>query len=834
MGSTRLRCVGLIFAVQLLAVFAWAQQNLPLPGAPSHAVDPLSRLPKLLARTEHAPKAATDPASDYSESVLYTFCNSEDHVCGDGAGPVAGVIADAAGNLYSTVSVGGANNAGAVFELTPPSSPGGIWTETVLYSFCSVTVPKNCEDGYEPYAGLVMDSAGNLYGTTYGGGANDRGTVFELMPPPPAGGIWTEKVLYSFCSVSAYCLDGAEPVAGLVLDPAGNLYGTTEDGGSTVDSNAGTVFEVYATGGETVLYSFCSKFINSECYDGNLPVAGLIRDAAGNLYGTTEYGGETGAGGEVFKLAPPAAPGGTWNLTQLYSFCTNRGTSSCTDGSSPEAGLVQDAEGNLYGTTFAGGTNNGGTVFEVYAAGGEKVLYSFCSVGEFCTDGYEPQASLILDAAGNLYGTASVGGDNGEGSLYEDGEVFEVYATGGETDLYSFCSVVTATGYCSDGASPSAGLLLDAAGNLYGTTYMDGGNYGLGTVFELKPPPSGTTPQTISFPSLGPLTYGAVSTSLFASATSSLPVSFAVISGPATVIGNTLLTTTGAGTVTVQATQAGNSTYASAAPVNEVIDVDPASLSVAAGNAATEYGWPIPVLSGTLTGMVVGDGITASYTTTAVEGSPAGMYPITPMLNDPYVRLPNYNVSSTNGTLTIGTPATSVPLILALSQDTAMAGGGQFTLTVSGANFAANAVVLWNGAARATTDVSGTELTATILASDITLEGTDLVAVANLSPNAGTSAAQPFAVQSSTPVATITGASLTDTANGSGNYVLVLTGTDFIPGSVVDLDGVALATTYLSPWMITAVVPSSYTVLLPGTVTVVNSPYGTSNGFSIK
>ncbi len=368
----------------------------------------------------------------------------------DGASPYAGLIFDAAGNLYGTTSVGGTHGRGTVFELTPQA--GGGWTENVLHSF---SIPT---DGYYPQAGLIFDAAGNLYGTTRNGGGNRGGTVFELTPL--AGGGWTENVLHSFSIPT----DGYYPQAGLIFDAAGDLYGTTIDGGTY---GGGTVFELtpQAGGGwtETVLHSF-----NHNGTDGYTPQASLVFDGAGNLYGTTLYGG-THNSGTVFELTPQA--GGGWTEQVLHSFNFNG-----TDGYYPQASLIFDGAGNLYGTTLEGGIYGVGTVFELtpQAGGGwtENVLHSFNG-----TDGYNPYAGLIFDAAGNLYGTTYWGG------TYDFGTVFELtpQAGGGWIDkvLHSF-SMPT------DGYHPQAGLIFDAAGNLYGTT-SEGGTHGSGTVFEITP-----------------------------------------------------------------------------------------------------------------------------------------------------------------------------------------------------------------------------------------------------------------------------------------------------------------------------------------------------------
>ena len=268
------------------------------------------------------------------EKVLHSFSGGA-----DGTYPYGGLIFDAAGNLYGTTTSGGTSNTGTVFELTPAA--GGTWTEKVLHSFSGGT------DGIHPYAGLIFDAAGNLYGTTDLGGAYGYGTVFELTPA--AGGTWTEKVLHNFNNGGT---DGTRPYARLTFDAAGNLYGTTYGGGAY--NSYGTVFELTpAAGGtwtEKVLHSFGSGT------DGLIPYGGLIFDAAGNLYGTTAYGG-TNDLGTVFELTPKA--GGGWTEKVLYSFGDG------TDGVSPLAGLIFDAAGNLYGTTQHGGTYNYGTVFEI-------------------------------------------------------------------------------------------------------------------------------------------------------------------------------------------------------------------------------------------------------------------------------------------------------------------------------------------------------------------------------------------------------------------------------------------------------------------------------------
>jgi len=402
-----------------------------------------------------------------SEQVLYSFAGSP-----DGANPYAGLIIDSGGNLYGTTWYGGSCDdgkaqCGTVFELTPNGN--GTWSETVIYEF------QGAPDGQTPAAGLIMDGAGNLYGTTLLGGAYNGGTVFELTPG--GNGTWTETVLYSFCPNGNKCPNGDGPYAGLTLDANGNLYGTTTIGGAGCGSlGCGIVFELSPNGSggwkEKVLHTFKSK-------NGAMPYAGLIFDTAGNLYGTTYQGGAHGypGYGTVFKLAP--GKNGQWTETVLHSFGSGK------DGMGPYAGLVFDGNGNLYGTVRSGGRYNGGAVFELELGDNgkwtEKVLHNFNPNGSQA-DGEFPYAGLIFDAAGNLYGTTLQSNNNTSGAVFE----LMPGAKGKWTEkvLHFFDN----SG--SDGWYTSAGLVLDAAGNLYGTTYYGGANCngdGCGTVFEVTP-----------------------------------------------------------------------------------------------------------------------------------------------------------------------------------------------------------------------------------------------------------------------------------------------------------------------------------------------------------
>jgi len=322
-----------------------------------------------------------------TETVLYSFCSMTN--CSDGVGPQADLIADSNGNLYGTTVGGGGFGFGTVFELSPPATAGGPWTETVLYSF------SGPPDGVAPVGTLVADSSGNLYGTTYNGGGYRGGPTAGVAFMLAATG--KESVLYTFCS-QPLCSDGGNPTG--LIDSNGNLYGTTQNGGAL---GHGVVFQLSPY---TVLYRFCTQ--GFPCTDGATPSRGRLLADGGNLYGTTLYGGASGAG-TIFKLTP----GG--KETVLYSFCSQP---NCSDGAQPVAGLIADSAGNLYGTTGDGGASGAGVVFEVMPDGTETVLYSFCSMTN-CSDGAAPFTSLIADGKGNLYGTTSGGGASNNGVVFK-------------------------------------------------------------------------------------------------------------------------------------------------------------------------------------------------------------------------------------------------------------------------------------------------------------------------------------------------------------------------------------------------------------------------------
>ena len=399
----------------------------------------------------------------------------------DGENPAGNLIADKAGNLYGTTEYGGAGGYyGTVFQLAPPNQPGDGWTATTLYAF------RNRGDGARPTSGLVFDSTGNLYGTTSDSNAGGYGEIFQLTPPGPKGGSWTETVLYSFQGGA----DGAYPYGGLVSDSAGNFYGTT----------GSSVFELSPPTSKGGTWTF-SLLHNFACCtsDGWNSVASLVRDPQGNLYGTTEWGGAyTGlycdylGCGTVFEVSPPSAPGGAWTEKVLYAFGGE------PDGLNPLSGLALDTAGNLYGTTYGGGALQGGTAFQLAppaqpgAPWTKTVLHNF---SYSANDGAVPLGTLKFGPGGNLYGTTEFGGNACvfNTTPYGCGVVFQLApppTKGGawaETLLYRF------TTFAFGPKQPVAGVMFDRAGNLYGTTTYGGyegctgdGSDGCGAVFKIS------------------------------------------------------------------------------------------------------------------------------------------------------------------------------------------------------------------------------------------------------------------------------------------------------------------------------------------------------------
>jgi uncharacterized repeat protein (TIGR03803 family) len=432
-----------------------------------------------------------------AESVLFNFNLGETGA--SGSFPHSTLIEDAQGNLYGTTSNGGASEAGTVFELSPPATNGGAWTETVLYNFGNYTNDARTPWTWGP--GLAVDGSGNLYGTTQSGGLYDEGTAWELSPPATSGGAWTETILWNFGNPAI--TDGLDPTSGLTIDKNGNLFGTTLYGQTPTQGYFGTVYELSPPSGmsgawtEKVIALFAD--FDGLNVNGYYPYAGVIGDGSGNLYGTTSAGGVNGIGtnpgGTVFELSP--AGGGTWTESVLWNF-----SASESDASDPMSGLMFDKMGNLYGTTALGGTttdfaeeNNGlGTVFELSPPGNgggswsESILHNF----QGGTDGETPESGVIMDGSGNLYGTTWYGGTYFD-EPYTGGIAYKLNAADSwaETILWQF-------GNGTDGSLPWATLLMDPIGNLYGTT-LAGGSAGVGfngTVYEIANAPTTMTVAT--------------------------------------------------------------------------------------------------------------------------------------------------------------------------------------------------------------------------------------------------------------------------------------------------------------------------------------------------
>jgi uncharacterized repeat protein (TIGR03803 family) len=344
----------------------------------------------------------------------------------NGGAPQYGSLVQATdGNYYGTTQYGGPKDTGVFFQVTPSGEL------TVIYKFCS---RSKCTDGKAPWSGPVLDSDGNFYGTTNlgGSGKQNAGTIYKMTP----GGALT--TLYTFCPTApSPCDDGKYPI-GLMQASNGNFYGVAANYGA---DNNGTIFELSKSGVFKVLYSFCAL---ANCVDGEEPYAGLIQASNGNFYGTTARGGAYG-NGTVYEVSA------TGYFRTIHSFCAQQ--PGCTDGATPYAGLVEDANGNLYGTTFYGGANGYGSVFEITAARQFVLVHSFDN-----TDGAYPISALILASDGNLYGTANT--------------IFQI-AVGNEFhSLYTFCGCTNT-------------LLQGTDGTFYGTT-AEGGTSNNGTIYSFS------------------------------------------------------------------------------------------------------------------------------------------------------------------------------------------------------------------------------------------------------------------------------------------------------------------------------------------------------------
>jgi len=476
----------------------------------------------LLMGVHHARAAPT-------ETVLHVFNGK------DGHSPSGTLVQDAAGNLYGVAERGGTINTacpafptvdgstfpdgcGLVFELAAPAAGKTAWTETILYEFSG-------PDGSSPSGDLIFDKAGNLYGTTTTGGEGGSacsgsktagtyagcGLVFQLAPPRPGKPGWTQTILHRFTNA-----DGSQPSAGLVIDTAGHLYGTASNGGGTsaacpvnkkngVPAGCGVAFELTPPKPGQVAWTYDVLHTFTSGTDGNDPLAKLVRDSAGNLYGTTAGGGLTPAScaadtssgvpagcGTVFKLKPPAAGKTEWTETVLHRFAGAAG------GANPIGSLVSDKDGDLYGTTYLGGTSAFGplgTVFKLAPPAAGQSIWPLTILHDFGTgpgsvqDGAYPYAGLLITPTGLLVGTTSEGGNQNLGAVFKLTPPAAGKTAWSESILYSF-----ALGANPDGYAPYGGLIRDAAGNLYGTTLAAAlpgnggqGKTGDGVVFNIAP-----------------------------------------------------------------------------------------------------------------------------------------------------------------------------------------------------------------------------------------------------------------------------------------------------------------------------------------------------------
>ena len=384
-------------------------------------------------------------------TTIYTFCANGDS-CSDGAEPTAGLTLASNGNFYGTTMNGGANSDGVVFEITPAG------TLTNLHSFDST-------DGAEPEFGVIQGTNGDFYGTTSIGGTEDIGTIFQIT----SAGKFTS--LLSFDNTN-----GVYPDTRLVQGTNGNFYGTTTEGGG----GSGTVFDITSAGKLTTLHTFTSTEA-----DGNY--GALIQATNGNFYGTT-FGGGNG-NGTVYEVTPAG------KLTTIYTFCTKSG---CPDGSAPYAGVIQATDGNLYGTTFGGGISNGGTIFKLTTAGALTTLYSFCSKSD-CTDGSSPQGGLVQDTNGTFYGTTYYGGTDGIGTVFSLsvglGPFVETLPTSGKVGAAIKILGTKLTGATSVTFNGTAATFKVASSSEITTTVPTGATTGVVKVVT----PSGTLSSNVAF-----------------------------------------------------------------------------------------------------------------------------------------------------------------------------------------------------------------------------------------------------------------------------------------------------------------------------------------------
>ncbi|HEY7993584.1 MAG TPA: choice-of-anchor tandem repeat GloVer-containing protein [Candidatus Eremiobacteraceae bacterium] len=417
------------------------------------------------------------PHAQSQETVLRKF-----QAGFDGFGPRAGVIFDSAGNLYGTTFDGGsAAGAGTVYRMTPPSAPGGAWTETILHRFSYHSISQ----GLSPWGGLAMDQSGDLFGTAWlGGTCGSCGLVFELSPPNRAGARWKYQIIHDFQGDG---FDGINPLANITIDPTGaHIFGTTASGGTgSCMGGCGTVWELTKSGGiwaETIIHSFPAHGSGEDSFGGT--AGGVTLDGAGDVYGTTVFDGF--GIGTVFELSPPTQ-GSKWAYQDIYAFKNQ------ADGSNPSAGVSFDSHGDLFGTTNSGGVqgcygSGCGTVFRLHrridGTWSHSILYAFRGTG----DGGTPSASVIVSAAGNIYGTTQIWGTGNGCTGSGCGVAYVLTQSAGmwsETVLHTFL-------HGADGYVPYGELVLGPNGLIFGATQFGGkpaceSGFGCGTVFSLTP-----------------------------------------------------------------------------------------------------------------------------------------------------------------------------------------------------------------------------------------------------------------------------------------------------------------------------------------------------------
>jgi uncharacterized repeat protein (TIGR03803 family) len=388
----------------------------------------------------------------------------------DGALPESRLISDSAGNLYGTTSGGGAGTDGAVIRLSPPAVGAHGWTETVLYSFCAL---KQCADGSVPLAGVTADGSGGFFGVTTSAGKNNWGTLYHLTPGSGGKAPWTFAILHNFCDVSTeiqVCLDGGAPTGDLVRTPNGVLYGTTFSGGT---DDWGAVFALAPpnSGSKVWTYTLIHSFAFS---DGAYPDAGVTLGASNTLYGVTSMAGANGEG-TAFELISPVSAGKPWTFAVIHQFCA---LDRCTDGASPYAPLIYEPGPTLYGTATSGGETNHGTVYTLSRG---KTGWTYTSLHDFrFSDGADPLGGLVIGPAGALYGTTSAAGSHGYGTVFALKPPAAGTKLWSETILHDFAGG-------GDGANPRGALLRDSKGDLFGMALDGGGSPDDGQVYEIMP-----------------------------------------------------------------------------------------------------------------------------------------------------------------------------------------------------------------------------------------------------------------------------------------------------------------------------------------------------------